>query len=108
MSSIFSSIHVKNHQDATGKIVPGHIHSSTNNFQVTISLSGVVDLLAETTQQLSLRLALIFWQRIVVLSIITCLSPSSFHHIDLNPNQSLPLAFIFFLALLSTENSIGQ
>jgi hypothetical protein len=73
-------------------------------FQVTISSSGVVDLLAETTQPLSLRLALIIWPRIVVLSIITCLPPSSFHHIDLNPNQSLPLVFIFFLAPLSTEN----
>jgi hypothetical protein len=77
-------------------------------FQVTISSSGVVDLLAEMTQQLSqqlsLRLTLIFWQRIVVLSIITCLPPSSFHRIDLNPNQSPPLAFIFFPAPLSTEN----
>uniref|UniRef100_A0A804RIF8 Protein kinase domain-containing protein n=1 Tax=Zea mays TaxID=4577 RepID=A0A804RIF8_MAIZE len=78
--------------------------SAVLRVQVTISSSGVVDLLAETTQQLSLRLALIFWQRIVVLSIITCLPPSSFHHIDLNPNQSLPLAFIFFLAPLSIEN----
>jgi hypothetical protein len=28
MSSIFSLIHVKNHQDATVKIAPRHIHSS--------------------------------------------------------------------------------